>query len=238
MSVQWRGVRRIRGSATPASSGAMIWSRRVSRALMMDRIVYLSVVRRLPRQRVHAAAVRRPRDPRVGPGPCDRRGRTPGRRARRVLRDLVRSRGGGLPQCRCDRRAAASARPCGRPDPAARPFRPACLTKARALSPRASRPHHPGLPGSNQLTTGVQNRMTRIHPRNRIATLLTTNIRDQVARALEHLQRSVTIAGLRPVRDIRLMRGRRKRIQELGDHADRGDCARAGTADQHALGGA
>jgi hypothetical protein len=59
--------------------------------------------------------------------------------------------------------------------------------------------------------------MTRIHPRNRIATLLTTNIRDQVARALEHLQRSVTIAGLRPARDIRLMRGRRKRTQELGD---------------------
>ena len=43
--------------------------------------------------------------------------------------------------------------------------------------------------------SGVQNRMTRTHPRNRIATLLTTNIRDQVARALEHLQRSVTIAG-------------------------------------------
>jgi len=37
--------------------------------------------------------------------------------------------------------------------------------------------------------------MTRTHPRNRIATLLTTNIRDQVTRALEHLQRSVTIAG-------------------------------------------
>jgi hypothetical protein len=37
--------------------------------------------------------------------------------------------------------------------------------------------------------------MIRIHPRNRIATLLTTNIRDQVARALEHLQRGVTIAG-------------------------------------------
>jgi hypothetical protein len=41
----------------------------------------------------------------------------------------------------------------------------------------------------------MQNRMIRTHPRNRIATLLTTNIRDQVARALEHLQRSVTIAG-------------------------------------------
>jgi hypothetical protein len=37
--------------------------------------------------------------------------------------------------------------------------------------------------------------MIRTHPRNRIATLLTTNIRDQVARALEHLERSVTIAG-------------------------------------------
>jgi hypothetical protein len=37
--------------------------------------------------------------------------------------------------------------------------------------------------------------MNRIHPRNRIATLLTTNIRDQVACALEHLQRGVTIAG-------------------------------------------
>jgi hypothetical protein len=37
--------------------------------------------------------------------------------------------------------------------------------------------------------------MIRTHPRNRIATLLTTNIRDQVARALEHLQRDVTIAG-------------------------------------------
>jgi hypothetical protein len=34
-----------------------------------------------------------------------------------------------------------------------------------------------------------------MHPRNRTATLLTTNIRDQVTRALEHLQRSVTIAG-------------------------------------------
>jgi hypothetical protein len=37
--------------------------------------------------------------------------------------------------------------------------------------------------------------MIRMHPRNRIATLLTTNIRDQVARALEQLQRGVTIAG-------------------------------------------
>src|SRR5260370_33073115 len=35
MSVQWRGVRRIRGSATPARRGAMTCSRRVSRALMM-----------------------------------------------------------------------------------------------------------------------------------------------------------------------------------------------------------
>src|SRR5260370_41836888 len=35
MSVQWRGVRRIRGSGTPASRGAMTCSRRVSRALMM-----------------------------------------------------------------------------------------------------------------------------------------------------------------------------------------------------------
>jgi len=37
--------------------------------------------------------------------------------------------------------------------------------------------------------------MIRTHPRNRIGTLLTANIRDQVARALEHLQRGVTIAG-------------------------------------------
>jgi hypothetical protein len=37
--------------------------------------------------------------------------------------------------------------------------------------------------------------MIRTHPRNRIGTLLTANIRDQVARALEHLQHGVTIAG-------------------------------------------
>jgi hypothetical protein len=51
----------------------------------------------------------------------------------------------------------------------------------------------------------VQNKMIRTHPRNRIATLLTTNIRDQLARALEHLQRGVTIAGYGPAREIRLI---------------------------------
>jgi hypothetical protein len=43
--------------------------------------------------------------------------------------------------------------------------------------------------------SGAQNRMIRTHPRNRIGTLLTANIRDQVARALEHLHHGVTIAG-------------------------------------------
>jgi hypothetical protein len=53
---------------------------------------------------------------------------------RRRTQALVHSGGGGLPQCGCDRRAAPGAGPRGRPDRAAGPFRPACLTKAGAVT--------------------------------------------------------------------------------------------------------
>ena len=46
-----------------------------------------------------------------------------------------------------DRRAAAGARPCGRPDLAACPFRPGVPDEGQALSPLVGRPHQQGLPG-------------------------------------------------------------------------------------------
>ena len=51
---------------------------------------------------------------------------------RRVLRELVRGRGGCLPRRGSDRRAAAGGRRRGRPDCAAGLFRAACLTLGRA----------------------------------------------------------------------------------------------------------
>ena len=120
---------------TAASAGAV---RAVGEQGAMDRIVHLSFGdvpgREYVLQLFADHLITR------GTWPRDRRGRAPGCRARRVLRDLVRDHGGRLPQRGRDRGAAAGTRQCGRPDPAAGPFRPARLSPAASATALARPP--------------------------------------------------------------------------------------------------
>jgi Mycothiol maleylpyruvate isomerase N-terminal domain len=114
---------------TAASAGAV---RAVGADGATDRIVHLSFGDFPGRE--YALQLFADHHPRVGPGPRDRRGRTPGRRARHVLRDLVRRDRGRVPQRGRDRGAAAGARRCGRPNSVAGAFRAQCLTSDQETS--------------------------------------------------------------------------------------------------------
>src|SRR5829696_6235060 len=82
--------------------------------------------------RVREPAVRRPPDPRLGPGPGGRGRRAPRPRAGRVLRRLVRQDGAALPRRRGHRRAPRGPAGRRRPDHLAGLLRPHRLTRAGA----------------------------------------------------------------------------------------------------------